>query len=226
MPAHRLSDAGTPIRRFDVVGRDAITVYHFIRHVALSARDIEGVSSGNCIGVNHMGPPLERDHALPVDVHATAELTDDDLNQIELFIDELHNEQEAQRRRDFGNYVIHPHTVLSPDGSFRRFSCVGYVVEAYAEAGIDLIDTTGELPQVDLATLFNAYSELQRLEQNPRLRGRYPAPDREELGLSGDGPWAVLLPGYIFHSMARQADEIRSTPYQPVHGDERFPRDQ
>ncbi|GAB4187107.1 MAG: hypothetical protein Kow00105_01680 [Phycisphaeraceae bacterium] len=165
-----------------------------------------------------MGPPLERNHNLEVHVYAYAKLDDDELKQIELFIDEHNNEQEAQKLREFDSYIVHPHTKLSPDGSYRLFSCAGFVLEAYREAGIDLIDMTGVLPSVDLQILKVAYPEIQ----NSRSRLRISV--LEKLGLRGNGPWPVLLPGYIFHSMARAEDVIRSTPYRPTIGDEEFPR--
>lgn len=99
-------------------------------------------------------------------------------------------------------------------------------MEAYADAGIDLIDTDCDWPLVDIGTLFSAYEELGRIERNPGLLERFPFLGREELGIAGDGPWPVLLPGYIFHSMARTSTEIRSTPYRPVKADRNFPHTQ
>lgn len=88
MPAVRLSRGGTSIARSDVVGCDAATSAHFIRHIALSTSETEGLRPGDSVQVNHMGPPLERNGLLAVHVHGTAELDDDELRQIELFIDE------------------------------------------------------------------------------------------------------------------------------------------
>lgn len=118
MPAERLTAEGMFVSQSDVVGRDAQSGACFIRHAALSTASCDSVKSGDSINVNHMGPPLEREHEMPVDVHATAELTDDELNQIELFIDEHLEEQESQGRRDSSNYIVHPHTSLSEDGAF------------------------------------------------------------------------------------------------------------
>lgn len=216
MPANRVSDVGITISRSDVVGADSASERQYISHVALSEQDVSLVKIGDSIDTNHMGPPLQHGYEMEVHVHATADLSDDELNQIQLFIDEHHNEQEAQQRQALKTYVIHPHAVLSEDGSFRRFSCAGYVVEAYEEAGINLIDMEYELPLVNLDSLMHAY-EGMRLENHPQLRAL--------CGLSGEGPWPVLLPGYIFHSMVRQTAVIKATPYQPTAGDEKFPRD-
>jgi len=226
MPAHRLTELGSAISRSDVVAFDAKGARHFLQHTALAARDYQSVKAGDDVSVNHMGPPLERDGQSVVDVSGTDELNDDELNQIDLFIDELHGEQQAQMQRKgskrdmFPDYIVHPHTDYSPDGSFRRFSCTGYVVEAYAEAGIDLIDI-GSVPPANLQTLTRAYPDLERLA---RLRRRDGVPSRQDLGLEGEWPWPVLLPGYLLHSLARDTDAIREESYFPIAGDECFPR--
>lgn len=225
MPAHRLTDGGSSIARSDIVGADAKGSKHLLRHISLAAKSYESVRSGDSIDVNHMGPPLERNCSSVVHAQGTAELNDDELNQIELFIDEHLNEQEAQARRKFANYIVHPHADYSPDQSFRRFSCAGYVVEAYAEAGINVIDLKADLPSIYLDTLFTVNEDLRRIERNPQLRQRSGAPSLEELGLEGDEPWPVLLPGYVFHSLARDAAEIRQVPYRAIEGDEKFPRE-
>jgi hypothetical protein len=63
------------------------------------------------------------------------------------------------------------------------------------------------------------------------LRGGYPAEMQileagiiaaDTLGLKGAGPWPVLLCGYLFHSLARTADEIREQPYSPTIDDRFF----
>jgi hypothetical protein len=229
MPAKRLTEQGSAIGRSDVVAFDTDGVPHFLRHTALAADGHHSVAAGDSVRVNHMGPPLERDGQCSVHVSGTAELNDDELNQIELFIDELHGEQRAQvqRRRTggdrFPDYTVHPHADYSPDGSFRRFSCAGYVVEAYRDAGIDLIDIDA-VPAIDLQMIYRAYPDLERVEANPPLRSRMGIRSHEDLGLAGDGPWPVLLPGYVLHSLARNTDAIREEPYSPNAGDECFPR--
>lgn len=229
MPAKRLTERGSAIGRSDVVASDTDGVPHFLRHAALAADGRHSVAAGDSVRVNHMGPPLERGKECRVDASGTAELNDDELNQIELFIDELHGEQQAQvqRRRtggdSFPDYIVHPHTDYSPDGSFRRFSCAGFVLEAYRDAGIDLIDIDA-VPEVDLQMIYRAYPELERLESDPQLRQRARMRSRQELGLNGDGPWPVLLPGYVLHSLARNTGAIRGGPYSPNAGDECFPR--
>lgn len=230
MPAQRLTAQGSPISRSDVVAFDAEGVRYFLRHTALASHGHQSVTTGDNVSVNHMGPPLERDGQCRVDASGTAELNDNELNAIELFIDEHDLERQAQMERQrsegdkFPEYIIHPHTDYSPDGSFRRFSCTGYVVEAYGNdgAGIDLIDIAA-VPEVDLRMIYRANPDLERLEANPPLRKRMGIRSRQDLGLKGDGPWPVLLPGYVLHSLARNTDAIREEPYSPNAGDECFP---
>lgn len=223
MPATRLSSQQVEIRRSDVVGQDGGTA-HFVGHVALAAENYSAVKVGTKVHVNHMGPPLERDGEVEVHTCGTAELDDDELNQIELFVDEHFNEQRAEIKRGYDQYVIHPHAAYSDDMSFRRFSCAGYVLEAYADAGISLIDLIASLPDVDLGTLFMAYPSLERVENNSALRQRLGL-SRQDCGLNGDGPWPVLLPAYIFHSMERDVGAIRTQSYRVRKGDELFPRE-
>ena len=46
------------------------------------------------------------------------------------------------------------------------------------------------------------------LELTPQLK--------DTLGLLGDGPWPVVMPGYIMNAFKRRADEIRSESFSPT----------
>ena len=70
------------------------------------------------------------------------------------------------------------------------------------------------VPDVSIETLKQAYGHHAEFLDDPEERAKF--------GLSGDGPWPVVLPGYIFHAMNRSAAEIRSQPYLPTAGDEYF----
>src|SRR6185437_15528756 len=112
----------------------------------------------------------------------------------------------------------HCSPLLAPDGTIicQRFSCGGFVIEAYRFAGIDLLTTdAGSLPPVGVELLRLAYPDQHRTLDNPRLR--------TSLGLEGDGPWPIVLSGYLLHSLARAEAGIRSGPYHPQPGDEYFP---
>ena len=88
---------------------------------------------------------------------------------------------------------------------YRRFSCTGLAVECYLSVDIRLVNID-HLPPVDVETLIPAYGSIVK---DQRLR------ERLKIGLDGSGPWPVLLPGYLFHSLARHESEIRTEPYSP-----------
>ncbi len=221
MPAERLQDTPVRLRLFDVVGQDSDNVEQFVRHVGLALQPQAGLTRRSpLVRLVHMGPPLTRDHAdgpRPADAVATVELTADELLQIQVFLDELNDVYEAEKARAEKQYVIRPH-VAEPDEKtpFPRFNCAGFVVEAYRDAGIDLVETEETLlPPVSLGKLKQAYPDQAEALEREAIRRR--------CGLLGNGPWPVLLAGYVICAMARSVESIRSEPYQPQAGDEYFP---
>jgi hypothetical protein len=148
-------------------------------------------------------------------------LTVDEQLQIGLFSDEVESEYEAARLGKFRDqYIICPHlkevhredqTVL-----YHRFSCAGFVLEAFREAEINILWTDlAPLPLVGPDALKTQYPEFAKILD--RLR------EREKLGIPGDGPWPVVLAGYVLNALARPEREIRNTPYLPRAGNEFFP---
>ena len=71
-------------------------------------------------------------------------------------------------------------------------------------AGIVLLhyDPNG-LPSVEWNTLLEIYGSM--IDGRERLRAK--------LGIAGDGPWKIVLSGYVFHALNRPIQQIRSTPY-------------
>jgi hypothetical protein len=122
----------------------------------------------------------------------------------------------------YAAYIIRPHAQprLSGDGTpiYIRFSCVGFVVEAYRDAGLNVVVTDeANLPAVDLATLAVAYPELAAADFGALLNRRY------HWGCDGNGPWPVLMPGHLFHALAKIGPGERDfLPYVPKKDDERF----
>lgn len=221
MPAQRLSNNPIVVGRYDVVASESGRVPGFVSHVGMTAKGREKLRSGGTVLWIEMQPPLSSSRVFPVDAVGWADLTTDEIRDIRMFVEELEREYEAQNRRGVSQYWILPHRCEHREDdntvTYRRFSCAGFVVEAYGAANIDLVTAKGEaLPQVSLEVLRNAYPPpiygmLTRLGE----QGRF--------GLSGAGPWRILLPGYVLNAMARSAQEIRSEPYRPVAGDEFFP---
>lgn len=207
MPARRLDDSPLTVRRNDVVGQDSDTVGEFVRHAGLAAIDHPAVTDAVAIRLTDMGPPLARGgEEQLVHAHGYVPLTADEIAQIDLFTNRVESEYQANRAGRRQQYVVFPHCrpVESDDGTviFHRYSCGGFVIEAYRFVGIELIVTdAASLPAVGLETLRLAYPDQQRALDSPRVR--------ESLGLDGPGPWSIVLAGYLLNSLRRTEAEIR-----------------
>jgi len=220
VPAQRLDQQSISISQFDVAGRDSATLSEFIRHVGLMPEIVASFAPGTLSRLLHMKPPLETE-AEPGSVHVVGSVppTIDETSAISLFYDEHRNEYAAQSASRLLQYAILPS--IQPDRATdgtvirTRFSCAGFVIGAYREAEIDLIDEDeGTLPPVDLETLVRAYPDQESSLRNPKLR--------ERMNLGGDGPWPVVLPGYVLKSLCRRFEEIKAVAYRPTPGDEFF----
>lgn len=223
MGSFRIGQQKSKISVYDALGQDAQDVPSFVCHIGMSSKNVE-VNGQQAVSAKmvEMCPPLvvpevdeepdpETDQ---VDVVGSVELTASESKQISVFVDEIAKELESVP--DGLQYWVYPHFLdrINPDSS-RRYSCVGFVQQAYEYAEIDLVDIES-LPNVDLEKILPAYPDRRELLLHRRARAR--------VGLEGDGPWPVLLPGYVFHAMNRSPLECRSTPYKPQAGDECFPR--
>lgn len=223
MPAVRLGGTTVTVRKYDVIGQDSIGTSEFVGHVGLADEEKNPFGESDELSLVHMMPPLERGipHS-PINCVGTVGLTVDEMRQIDVFVDELKSEYEAARIRNDRRrqYVIAPHVhdVLADDGIviFRRFNCGGFVIESYREAGIELLLTDlNSLPAVSLETLVRQYPDLAALLHNPMVREKY--------GIPGDGPWSVVLAGYVMNALNRTTEEIRRQPHTADVGDEFFP---
>jgi hypothetical protein len=119
----------------------------------------------------------------------------------------------ASARRGLNHYTVHPPVavVSMPHTGvprYWRFSCVGLVLECFrVGAGIRLLDWEGApTPLVDRATLEGCYPVFALVS----------VAIAERLGVSGDGPWSIVLPGYVFHALNRPDADIRARPYVPA----------
>lgn len=94
----------------------------------------------------------------------------------------------------WAEYTVLPAVKVETDSQTRRptryrFSCAGFVRECYrVGAGISLIREP--LPLVSLDLLEQIYE--QSLSPQHLVAA----------GLHGEGPWRVLLPGYLLHALA------------------------
>ncbi len=176
MPARRLDSSPTTLNRFDVVGFDADTAPTFVKHIGLSSNDVPNVALTCTVSWTHMGPPLEQNSVpgIPVHVCGTVPLTPDELLQIELFVNEIVSELQSAQISAKNQYVVRPHfTPATGAVSRQRFSCAGFVIEAYREAGIDLLETDeATLPPIALIDLAAAYPNLLQMTAGSRLMER------------------------------------------------------
>lgn len=226
MPSYRVNGSKVEFNIFDVVGKDGSEV-GFIAHTGLvESPDTQSLIK---VAIIDMGPPLHgpgNPTLLDADAAGCANLTDDETRKIKVFIDR--HEYEHRGFLELGKtkliafapqmYCVHPHSseFREDDGRYARtrFSCAGFVMEAYRNARITLL-RIDSLPMVDIETIKLAYPWIERLMDKGRL-------SREALGLEGEGPWPILFCGYLFHALNREPNTIRSDPYIPQPEDCKF----
>ena len=141
MPAERIRDEPVAVQRFDVAGLDSSAAPEFISHVALAGEERDDLTRDfSEVRLTHMQPPLKREsRPTPVDVIASAGLSPSQQSQVNIFLDEVANEYEAERARGTEQYVVNPH-MAEPDADYscRRFSCAGLVIEARLPFGLKM----------------------------------------------------------------------------------------
>lgn len=216
MPAFVLSQNPQTVSRYDVIGVHSSTSPHFVKHVALYSADGGQVNHGEDVDVAHMGPPLQRQGMTTVHAVGTVPLTNNEVKQIETWIDEIVDEYVHPSIATMEQYYIDPPWKDKRDPTtgvrrYRRYSCAGFVLYAYGQVDIPLlvIDRM-TLPEVDEQTLRTAYPDLP----DSRFLARF--------GIQGPGPWPIILAGYVLHALDRPENQIRHNPYQPKTGDELF----
>lgn len=226
MPASRLTDVQTTVLPFDVTAQLGDAARNLYVHALICIEpDVRNdVTNTTVLKQFHMGPPLgpKRLHA---DAAGTAELTPDQCRQIKTFLDERKLERAAEKKRlsllgnkrdTWSQYCVIPESLPpTPSFSLWRFSCVGLVLQAYREAGIELIREP--YPITTLEEVKEYYPTLAHYLDEPAMRAR--------VGLVDGSEWRVALVGYLLHSLARPASEINgpdSSPYQPKKQDAYF----
>jgi len=226
VPSYRVSETTLSLSSFEVVGQDGAEK-GFIGHAGLV--ESAGSHDAASVPVLDMGPPLHGHGIAGLirgGVVGSAALTDDEVQKINTFVDRHANEHAMFSQISTTQliqmapqmYCVLPHAspLYENDGRYARtrFSCAGFVLEAYKRARIKLLELNA-LPMVDMAIIAKAYPQQSRLIE----RGMITA---EDLGLGGDGPWPVLLCGYLFRALNREADFIRQEAYAPNTMDRYF----
>ena len=217
MPAFDLADQTATLSRFDVVGMHSERSPGFVKHVALLNSDDREVNFADTVDVVHIKPPLRTDDSLCAHVAGRIPLTNDQINSIEAWIVKVDDELRAQNARRWKQYIIDPpwEDICDEDTGvrrYRRYSCAGFVLDAHLRVDVSLLMIDKEaLPEVTRQTLEAAYPGVFH---NRDLLDRF--------GLQGNGPWRVVLAGYVLHALDRSRDEIRAEPYIAQGGDEFF----
>jgi len=224
LPAQKLSATQTA-PAYSIVGMYSEPPgAQFVRHVAILAEDTQ-LEFSRPAAVFHMGPPLvagERSRKTPrakrecpVHLLGSVPLDLEDNEGIEDWLAEV--DKERMPENPFKRYIVKPHAdwYRAPETGrrlYRRFSCAGFVLECYRYINVDLVCTDdSDVPDVDLATLVNAYPEMEREEVLARL-----GLTRNDLGIPGGGPWRIVLAGYVFHALDRVTEEDpRPAAYSP-----------
>jgi len=212
---------------FDVVGKDGKET-GFIEHTGLA--DTFGNHEVRGTSVFDMGPPLHGQiysSRMQANVVGSASLSDDEVRKMQTFVDKHAGEHSSFSQLSRSEliqaapqmYCIYPHAsrLCEADGRYvrTRFSCAGFVFEAYKKARIALLKLDS-LPEVGEDVIRSAYGTAMSLMESRGI-------SLAILGLDGDsGAWPVLLCGYLIHALDRDANVIREQPYTPDIADRYF----
>lgn len=228
--AGQAESARVACTQYALIGKYAETgPPQFVQHVALLCGD-GVISAREEVDVFHMGPPLvantesqtasSNGRRCRADIIGDLVLDAEEREAIDDWLSEVDTEDRNHPLKPFEQYTVIPHVVwkTAPETGRRirrKFSCAGFVMEAYRRAQIDLLDNNGNIPDIDEEILHAAYSDLFRIERAaPRVREKLGFKGREQFGLHGGGPWKIILAGYLFHSTARATNE---TPRPAAH---------
>ena len=217
MPAFHLAEQAATLSQFDVVGTHSETHPSFVQHVALLNSEECEVSCDDTVRVVHMGWPLETERQLSAEVAGRIPLTNAQIKSIKTWIAKVKDEYKFESARKLQQYVIDPPWKDVRDENtgvrrYRRYSCAGFVLDAHLRVDVSLLIIDKEaLPEVTRQTLEAAYPDVF---QNPDRLNRF--------GIQDNGPWRVVLAGYVLHALDRSSDEIQAEPYLAQRGDELF----
>ncbi|HLJ95889.1 MAG TPA: hypothetical protein VKU02_22125 [Gemmataceae bacterium] len=99
------------------------------------------------------------------------------------------------------------------------FSCAGFAVWCFEKAtGTQLLVDDDALPPVPLEAILEPY-ELDSLETQHLLQ------ELQKMNLSHPGPWKIVLPGYLIHSLSRPTTQVHNVPYTPAIDDAYYPKE-
>ncbi len=211
-----LANSATPCSRFTIIGTYAEDSDGFLKHAAL-LKNSTSVSLDDSVNVWHTGPPIVSGPVAEAQfgrtqivAHTIADckLRPSECDAIVNFLASVDKYHRTASVLPLQQYVIVPHHqwVVAPETNRRirrRFNCAGFVIEAFVSAGIQLMDVDN-LPLASREDVEFAFPDFRRLaEASERVQERVGFHGMEDFGITGDGPWPIALPGYLFHACDR-----------------------
>lgn len=195
---------GQPIPLYSICGQ--VTFRRgktWVNHIAVTVESSYGAPQAA-----HMGPPLQKG-SMTIRFWLDFPLSEEQQEKIKSALDATRwDPPSSWPQDDLRHFRVIPWCSL--DGCF---SCSGYVVHLYAYAGIRLISQATPLPQYtedEIDTVWHLDSAAQYFSMS-RLSLK------EHIGLTGSGPWSVLMPGAVIQAVKyfRQG----RCRYTPKHSD-------
>lgn len=219
---HLRTDTPQNCSKFSIVGHYATCP--FVKHAAILKADTALLFGTDNIFVWHIGPPLvagtkttaaaaDKGRKTSIHIVGFVNLDADDIEGIETWLSDVDKEDRptgTSLTELLAQYRVSPpvYWVLAENGTplYRQFSCAGFVMDCYRAIAINLIDDSHleNFPDVTMDQVVAAYGSAARREEF-----------RKKFGIPGQGPWKIVLAGYLFHSLNRDNNVIRQTPYVP-----------
>lgn len=179
---------------------------YWINHIAVVSRTPS--SGGGTLRVAHMAPPLE-ENSLLLHFWLDIPLSEIEKDGIRYALKDTEWDPPSDAHQDmFTRFKVIP---WNEDG--HNFSCAGFVVYLYSFAGIRLISEETPLPQYTEQELGSVWP----IAQAASLCKQPYAAFKERIGLFGEGPWSVLMPGAVIQS-ARVFRKLKDS-YVPKYED-------
>lgn len=232
MVAVLLSNVAIDVEQFAIIGtyppnKPGAT---WVQHAALLRVGCK-LKRGDSAHLCHMNPPLELGPRFPhhypaydnpseIHIVASISLTKDEIDAIDTRMAHLSTRTPTLFAgiKPLDQYVMCPpmrqtaRDTNTGNRKFTQYSCVGFVLECYLGAKIDLLDwQSPDYPVTRLPELKDIYDFIVANDQV-----------RQKIGLNGNGPWRVPLPGHLLHGLTRSSDEVRQKPYLPRATEESY----
>lgn len=222
-----LSEQPVSIEKYDVCGiHQNYCERNLVTHLGLSGSDnINKIVSDN-LNLFHMKPPYAHDaplkNAVTFFVEASKYLTDAQKKNLDRFLITCKQEL-AESSINSAHYIIYPCFIVEDVPiKTRRYSCAGFVIQAFKKMDFELIDLNdSSIPRYDLNGIIQRHPAGPLLRRNSSISNQY--------GLAPEGSsWPIIFPGYVVRAvlhwiLQKQAGDMSCELYHPQSGDEYLP---